>query len=304
MDRGIFMKWLAALLAFAAPAFAAPQLALTFDDLPAHAPMPPGTTRVEIAKTIIAALQAAGVSSATGFVNGGLLQQEPEAAPVLQLWHEAGFGFGNHTWSHPGLSKLTVEDFEADVLKGEQVLAENSAGADWHWFRYPFLDEGDTPQKRAAVRSFLASRGYRVGTVTMTFDDWAYSEPYARCAAKDDQASIAEMERDYFAAAEDSLDHSRKLSDELYGRDIPYVLLMHLGAFEARTMPKLLAFYRAKGFEFVSLAEAERDPYYDGFVDLAAPAPPTDLEHAAQDARLAAVPARKDFVPVLDKMCR
>lgn len=298
------MKALAALLLFAGPAFAAPQLAWTFDDLPAHAPMPPGVTRVEIAKTIIDALHAAGVTSATGFVNGALLQGEPDSLPVLKMWRDAGFPLGNHTWSHPGLSKLSVADYQAEILRNEPLLTTSSPNADWHWFRYPYLDEGDTVEKRAAIRSFLASRGYKIGTVTMTFDDWAYSEPYARCAAKNDSASIARMEMDYFAAAEDSITYYRKLSNALYGRDIPYVLLMHLGAFEARTMPRLLALYRAKAFAFVSLEQAMRDPYYAPFTDPGLPAPPIDLEHAAEAAKLPPIPERKDSTAALEKVCR
>ncbi len=48
----------------------------------------------------------------------------------------------------------------------------------------------------------------------------------------------------------------------VYGRDVKYVLLMHLGAFDAKMLPELLAMYRGKGFTFVSLPEAESDPAY------------------------------------------
>lgn len=40
------------------------------------------------------------------------------------------------------------------------------------------------------------------------------------------------------------------------------MLLMHIGAFDARMMPRLLALYRHRGVRFVPLAEAERDPAY------------------------------------------
>jgi hypothetical protein len=30
------------------------------------------------------------------------------------------------------------------------------------------------------------------------------------------------------------------MSEQLYNRDIPYVLLMHIGAFDARMLPRLL----------------------------------------------------------------
>jgi len=66
---------------------------------------------------------------------------------------------------------------------------------DWHWFRFPCLHEGDTPEKRLAVTRFLADQGYRVAEVTMSFDDWAYNDPYARCLAKNDLAAIEWMKQ-------------------------------------------------------------------------------------------------------------
>jgi hypothetical protein len=43
------------------PAAADPQMAITFDDLPAHGALPPGDTRVAVASKIIAALRDAHV---------------------------------------------------------------------------------------------------------------------------------------------------------------------------------------------------------------------------------------------------
>jgi len=51
----------------------------------------------------------------------------------------------------------------------------------------------------------------------------------------------------------------RQLSRMVYRRDIKYVLLMHVGAFDAKMLPELLALYRSKGVSFISLPVA--DPY-------------------------------------------
>lgn len=292
----------AAFLAFAVPALAAPQVAFTFDDLPAHSVLPPGETRVEVAGQVISALKAAKMPPVHGFVNAKLIANEPAAAPVLRLWRDAGNLLGNHTWSHPGLSKLSTADYEAEIVRNEPVLAE--LGGDWHWFRYPYLDEGDTPQKRAEIRGFLAGRGYHIAPATMMFGDWLYSEPYARCVAKKDKASIARMESLYFTAAEANIAYYRKMSHALYGRDIPYVLLLHIGAFEARTLPKLIALYKKHGFQFVSLEEAERDPYYQAFHDPALPAPPKDLETAMKEKALTPPAAPSIYTDELAALCR
>jgi peptidoglycan/xylan/chitin deacetylase (PgdA/CDA1 family) len=282
---------------------AAVEIALTFDDLPAHSLLPPGETRVGVARSIVAALKAAHAPPVFGFVNGVQLEREPDSAPVLDLWRAAGFPLGNHTWSHPNLNLLSAADFEADIVRNEPVVAARMAGQDWRWLRYPFLVEGDTAGKRDEVRAFLARRGYHVASVTMSFDDYAWNEPYARCRAAGDEAAIADLEAGYLAAAEASLAYAHDLSLKAVGRDIPYVLLMHLGAFDARMAPRLLALYRAHGIRFVTLAQAEKDPFYAADF-AAAPSPAAlTLENAAR-ARGLAPPPRTWDPAALDKVCR
>lgn len=289
-------------LAFARPA-AAVEIALTFDDLPAHSTLPPGETRVAVAKQIIAALKAAGTPPVYGFVNGVQLEREPNSAPVLDMWRAAGFPLGNHTWSHMNLNQSTATDFEADVVRNEALLAARMAGADWRWLRYPFLGEGDTPEKRDAVRTFLAGRGYRVASVTMSFGDYAWNEPYARCRGLGDDKSVAALEAGYLQAAKDELAHARTLARVAVGHDIPYVLLMHLGAFDARMLPRLLAYYRAEGVRFVSLPEAERSPFYAPDAAWSPSPAPTTLENAVR-ARGLPAPASTADLAALDRVCR
>ena len=74
----------------------------------------------------------------------------------------------------------------------------------------------------------------------MSFSDYAYNEPYARCMAKADETTIARMEAAWLEGAAHALDVDRTLSTAIYGREIPYVLLMHIGAFDARMLPRLL----------------------------------------------------------------
>jgi lysophospholipase L1-like esterase/peptidoglycan/xylan/chitin deacetylase (PgdA/CDA1 family) len=279
------------------------RLALTFDDLPVHGPLPPGETRVRIARAIVSALQTAKAPPVYGFINAASVDTEPDSAAVLTIWRDAGLPLGNHAWSHMDAAKHPVEDFEADVQRNEPLLRTLMSGADWHWLRYPYLSEGDTPEQRAQLRTFLGTAGYRVAGVTMSFSDYLFNEPYARCVSKGDKRAVAGLERDYLSAAEDSLRFSRAMSHELYGRDIPYVLLMHIGAFDARMLPRLLRFYRAQGVELVSLEEAQADPWYAHYIDLRQAAGPRGLE-AAMDERHLALPARTDYSPTLDALCR
>ena len=259
----------------------APQIAFTFDDLPAHGSLPVGTTRLEIANKIIAALRAAHVPDVYGFVNAADLEKNPSDIAVLKAWRAAGFPLGNHGWSHMNLNQHTAQEWEADVLRDEATLAPPMKDEDWHWFRYPFLAEGDTEEKRQATRRFFLQHGYRIADVTMSFGDYRWTEPYARCKAKGDAQAIETLKRTYLEAADKSVDYYRELSQRLYGRDIPYVLLMHIGALDAEMLPRLLDLYKSRGFRFVTLQQAESDDFYRTSTDLSLPPAPDMLEGVA-----------------------
>jgi len=145
------------------------------------------------------------------------------------MWRDAGLPLGNHTWSHTNLNQISLADWEFDLLQDEPLLKEYMGNGDWHWIRFPYLSEGETEDKRMAARKFLAQHGYRIAAVTMSFGDYAYNEPYARCTAKNDRVAITQLEKSYLAAATAAIDSSRAMAKTLYGHGIPYVLLMHVG---------------------------------------------------------------------------
>jgi peptidoglycan/xylan/chitin deacetylase (PgdA/CDA1 family) len=251
------------MLLVALPAIAAAQeLALTFDDLPSHGLLPPGMTRLDVAKSIIATLKAANAPQVYGFINAVKLEQVPEDTAVLKEWRSAGYMLGNHTYSHMSLNDNTVESFEKDIAKNEPVLQSLMGKENWHWFRYPFLWEGDTLEKRNEVRAYLKEHGYRVAQVTLDFEDYAWNAPYARCVAKNDQKSIEWLKASYLSTAGEYIEADQKMSQVVFGRDVKHVMLLHLGAFDAVMLPQLLDLLKQKGFKLVTLQEAESDPAY------------------------------------------
>jgi len=302
--RGLRIIMISAVLVLATiSAVLAQQIAFTWDDLPAHSALPQGETRVEIGNKLIAAMKAEHMPPVYGFVNGVLLEREPASAPMIADWRDAGLLLGNHTWSHMNLNTSSLADWEADLLKNEPALQQSASGSDWRWLRYPFLAEGDTPEKRAEARKFLAAHGYRIAAVTMSFGDYMWNEPYARCIAKSDNASIAQLESSYLGAAAADADFRRAMAKALFGHDIPYVLLMHVGAFDARMLPQLLKLYRDKGFTFIPLEEAEKDPFYAASLDPSLPAQPDSLESAMAARGLPLPPRPKTSLDPIS-LCR
>jgi peptidoglycan/xylan/chitin deacetylase (PgdA/CDA1 family) len=231
----------AAALAPAASAGEPFDIAVTVDDLPSHGPLPPGMTRLGIAQAHVRVLREHGVREAFGFVNAGKLAEDPGNAAVLDLWRAAGHPLGNHASTHMDLARAaSLADWQADVVAGEPAVAARMAGANWHYFRFPNLSAG-TGERGAAALAWLTGRGYRIADVGISFDDWSYTDPYARCVAKGDTAAIAALKAQYLASVERGIARTLDASRRVYGRVIPLVLLTHVGGFSAVTLPDVLA---------------------------------------------------------------
>jgi peptidoglycan/xylan/chitin deacetylase (PgdA/CDA1 family) len=279
------------------------QVAFTFDDLPSHGDLPPGKTRLEIANSFLRTLHDQHMPQVYGFINAANLEKEPDNVAVLKAWRDAGNSLGNHAYSHPSLNDLTPEQFEADIAKNEPTLSKLMAGEDWHWFRYPFLWEGDTLERRHDVRTWLQQHDYQIAQVSMDFGDYLWNAPYARCVAKHDDEAIEALRASYLATADQSITVFRDLTHTLYGRDISYVLLLHIGAFDAKMLPDLIALFRSRGFTFITLPEAMKDPVYKEDPNM-----PLKYGGAFQDqiaaARHIKIPPNTKPSKELENMCR
>lgn len=280
-----------------------PEVAFTFDDLPAHGPLPPGMVRAAVVTSILATLKHEQMPPVYGFINGFRLVDYPYQIEILKAWRDAGEPLGNHTWSHPELDKLPASEYERNIAKNDPLLARLEPHGDWHWFRYPFLEEGDTVEKREAVRGWLKAHHYRIAEVSIDFQDYLWNEPYARCAAKGDDASIARLHDSYLSAADQYITVYRTLARRLYGHDVPYVLLMHIGAFDARMLPELISLFRTRNFTFTTLEQAMADPSYKQDPKVPTPGGSTFNEMVATERKVE-IPDMKDFSAMLDGLCR
>ena len=279
-------------------------VALTFDDLPAHASLPPGMTRVNIAKSIVQALKNAHAPAVYGFVNAKRPEAAPEDKQVLQLWRDAGLPLGNHSFSHMDLHTNSLTAFEQDVLADEPILRELMGDQDWHWFRFPYLREGDTPEKHRGVMSFLKEHGYRVAEVTLSFGDYAYNDPYARCVAKNDTQAIEWLKESYLSQASEELAVRATMAKQIYGRDIKHVMLLHIGSFETVMLPKLLELLKQRGYKLITLQEAESDSIYDMDPDLPTETAGTLLDQMITARHLTALQRSPAPSEKLEGLCR
>jgi peptidoglycan-N-acetylglucosamine deacetylase len=273
---------------------AAQKVAITFDDLPLNGELPPGVTRVQIARDTIALMKKRHLPPAYGFVNAKKLEGNSDAAEALKAW-AASEPVGNHTYSHINLNDNPAEAFEREIEENEPALELLAAkDANWHWLRYPFLHEGETVEKRRAVRTYLQAHRYRVAQVTLDWEDYLWNSAYARCVTTNDAQSIAWLRSSYLQTETAYVDLAGQLATLVYEHDINHVLLLHLGAFSSTILPEALDLLQKKGFTFVSLEQAESDPAYEGDPDVGSQYGGTMLELWMEAKKI-------KFPPVMEK---
>jgi len=239
-----------------------PVVAITFDDAPTGGGLWPGETRVGIATRLTNALRANHIKGAYGFVVAEDLEGDPDAQEALRILVRGGLEIGNHTFSHPSLTDVSSASYIHEIARDEPTLAEYAKGRDWHWFRYPYLCEGDTLEKRYAVRDWLRQHHYRIAQVTLNFDDDDWDDAYGRCSMKHDQTGLAWLHQSYLDNAAEDIRAGRQEEQIVFGHEIPNVLLLHETAFTTLMLPDLLRLLRKQGFRFKPLTKVQRNPAY------------------------------------------
>lgn len=242
------------------------RVAITVDDIPDHGDLLPSMSRVDIARGFIRIFKDNQIADVFGFTNGNFMPDNPQELAIFKLWLDAGYPLGNHTYDHPNLNQVGATRFIADIATQNALLATLSGYSPLverrFMFRYPFLDEGDTLKKRNAVRAYLAKNGYRIAEVTTDYYDWAWTDAYTRCLSQYNQQQIDWLKGHVTESADQHLRESNAISDRLFNRRIPHVLLIHDGSFDVLTLDAVLKHWHSEGVVFISLKEALADAAY------------------------------------------
>jgi peptidoglycan/xylan/chitin deacetylase (PgdA/CDA1 family) len=244
------------------------EMAVTFDDLPGVVAPGEGLAELRvITEKLVRAIAANGIP-AIGFVNEGKLapqgSRQPDRVALLSRWLDAGFELGNHTYSHWDLHKTPLDQFEEDVVRGEEttkaLLSSNHMRL--RYFRHPFLHTGRSLDTRRALEEFLKGRGYRVAPVTLDNSDWIFARAYALAKQRGDPRAAAKVARAYVPYMEAKIEYFERQSVRLFSREIRQILLVHANALNADHFRDLARRLRERGYAFVSLDRALEDPAY------------------------------------------
>lgn len=252
---------------FAADALAQKRIAITIDDVPVQSSTPISVEEAaQINRTLLAVLQRRGVK-AVGFVNENLLLVPGKIDPGVQIlddWLAAGMELGNHSFGHVGMWGTPLAQVQDAVVKGDVLTRWVSARrqSPVRYYRHPYTQTGKDEQERQTFEAFLAARGYTVAPFTIEHDDYIYACVYDKLALSARRELQAKVVSEYDEHLREAVGTFESMSAQLFGRQIPQVLLIHATRLTAATLERTLSTLSELGYEFVTLEEALRDEAY------------------------------------------
>ena len=236
------------------------KIALTFDTLPAMKPLGYWTPR-EVSNMILRAMEPRKIS-AIGFVVAGKVEEDPITLIVLEDWVSKGHLLGNQTFGNVDLHALDEDDFMQHAADGEKPIKVVSQRfrANYRFFRFPQLHEGDTQGKKKSVRRRITNGDYEIVPVTVKTSDYRFNRPLL--AKQRAQESADQLKAAYLRHIASMLDYAEKQSQALFDRNIPHIMWLHAGIATATFMEDLLAMLEKRGYSFVPVTEALKDEAY------------------------------------------
>jgi peptidoglycan/xylan/chitin deacetylase (PgdA/CDA1 family) len=243
------------------------EVAFTIDDLPVVSTRRDLKNRQEITKKLLGHIKKARIP-AIGFVNENKLydgdKRNKESIDLLRLWVDDGLELGNHTYSHRSLNQIALEDYEADLLKGQTITRELLAEKkkDIRFFRHPFLQTGRTMEIKANFDKFLAANGYTIAPISFDNADYIFSRAYDNAFDKNDHGLMKRVGEAYVPYMRSKLEYWERQSMKLFGREIKQTLLIHANFINSDYLDDLALMFRTRGYKFVSLEEALKDAAY------------------------------------------
>ncbi|MBL0311814.1 MAG: polysaccharide deacetylase family protein [Holophagaceae bacterium] len=199
----------------------------------------------------------------------------PEGLALAKAWGAAGHAIGNHTVTHLDLNSkaTTLKQYQDEVLACDTVIRALPGYAPW--FRFTFLREGDTPEKREGMRAFLKTKGIRNAHVSLDTSDWRLDAALRSVLEMRPEADLKPFRAIYLAHLRQRAEAYRDLSRRLFGRDIPQVMLLHHNLINALFLEDAIQQFKQMGWAITDPATAYQDFVYS--LDPQRPAPGQSL---------------------------
>ncbi|MEA5257558.1 polysaccharide deacetylase family protein [Arcicella aquatica] len=186
---------------------------------------------------------------------------------VLSSWNNAGHLIANHTISHPNFNSknVSLESFKLELTQNDAVI--NKYSNYLPYFRFPYLKEGNTPEKVNGFRKFLIEKGYKNGHVTIDASDWYVDSRLVKRLKENPKADIAGFRAFYKEHLLNRAVFYDSLSYQMTNRHINHVILLHHNLAGALFLGDLIQYFKDKGWEVIDADKAYQDAIFEVDVD-------------------------------------
>lgn len=235
------------------------EICITFDDLPivrVHDPV----ERLMMTDEILSVLEEFKAPAA-GFVVGDNIEGHWD---ILEAWLSSGHILGNHTYMHSDLNDLPHKLFIEDIQRGHKAIEEllKKHKQRGRYFRYPYLHYGQSHTVKKAVNDYLDDQDYISAHVSIDTDDFVYNLQFEKLYESADSVEIIRLGNEYIDDVLESLESAEKLSQDMLGRQVKHILLLHANRINSYFLFDLLLEIETRGYKFISLDKALSDPVY------------------------------------------
>ena len=266
------------------------QVAISLDDGPVMRfyTHPGQYERMQVIDSITTALRRYG-APATLFVVGDYIYGAA-GEELMRYWLDRGIQIENHSMSHANFGELTYEQGVQEIDEATQKLKPFAAdyGQEIAYFRFPYLAEGASADLKQAWADHLRRVGLTNARVTISTRDWEFDERYAALEREERWEERFEVGQAYLQHIKESVAFWDQMAQDLFGRNVKHVLLLHANRINRDYLGQILAYLQQEGYEFISLDEAYTDPLYREQDTWVSANGTSFLDHIVQTRRAAA----------------
>ena len=237
-------------------------IALTFDDGP-NMTDNIGLSAAEKNAAILEQLARANLKS---FLFVTRVDNDSKRNDLIRQWGQRGHLVGNHTATHPDLDQVSLAAYQQDFLICDRAIREVPGYT--RRFRFPFLKEGNTREKRDGMRAFLDSNAYKPAPVSVDTSDWYYSERLSDRLRVNPKADRMPYRDAYLHHLDDRTNYYDGLARTVLGRSVAHVMLLHHNLINALFLSDVIAMLRAKGWKLIDAEVAFQDAVYEARPDV------------------------------------
>lgn len=220
-------------------------IAITIDDLPFV-----GSSRNFHLNRILDTLKECDVP-ATGFIIANEVSHDNW--PMLHKFREAGFGLGNHTFTHANAKRTGSDAYIREIATADKMLS--SVLTEPKFFRFPYLEMGKGSKKEKII-NYLTSQHYRIAPITIDSKDFTFNQLLLEVPQDERWNFLKVLKACYL----DFLWQQTLKADErnryAHKEDKAHILLIHANLLNTYVLADIIELYKKNGFTFVSLEEA------------------------------------------------